>query len=160
MAWQAGNAMGIFLAGSLVQTIILINNKDYAFPSWQGTLFAFASMLIAYIGSVYGAKVLPYWQTTVFAVHVLGFLAYIVPIWINAPRASHQQVWADFQNEGGWSSMGLSLMVGQLAGISQQVGIDTVSLATQKILTSALRFFRRHTCRKRCGMRHRLCRRR
>lgn len=152
--------MGIFLAGSLVQTIILINNENYAFPSWQGTLLAFASMLIAFIGSVYGAKVLPYWQTTVFAVHVLGFLAYIVPIWINAPRASHQQVWAEFQNEGGWSSMGLSLMVGQLAGISQQVGIDTVSRALCSILTTDLRFFRPHTCRKRCVTPHHQCQKR
>lgn len=152
--------MGIFLAGSLVQTIILINNENYAFPSWQGTLLAFASMLVAFGGSVYGAKILPYWQTAVFAVHVLGFLAYIVPVWVNAPKASHRQVWAEFQNEGGWSSIGLSLMVGQLAGISQQVGIDTVSLSPKSILTPDLRFFRPHTCRKRCAMRHHRCPRR
>ncbi|RMY21314.1 hypothetical protein D0867_03407 [Hortaea werneckii] len=137
MAWQAGNAMGIFLAGSLVQTIILINNANYAFPSWRGTLLAFASMLVAFVGSVYGAKVLPYWQTTVFALHVLGFLAYIVPIWINASKASHRQVWAEFQNEGGWSSMGLSLMVGQLVGISQQVGIDTAAHMSEGVRDAA-----------------------
>lgn len=30
--------MGIFLTGSLVQTIILINNDNYGFDAYQGTL--------------------------------------------------------------------------------------------------------------------------
>ncbi|TKA82758.1 hypothetical protein B0A55_01091 [Friedmanniomyces simplex] len=33
IAWQAGNAMGIFLAGSKVQTIILVNNESYGFDA-------------------------------------------------------------------------------------------------------------------------------
>jgi hypothetical protein len=38
--------MGIFLAGSLIQTIILINNDNYAFPAYQGSLLAIAVVLI------------------------------------------------------------------------------------------------------------------
>ena len=53
--------MGIFLTGSLVQTIILINNDNYGFPAYQGTLLAIAMALVSYGMNVYGAKVLPYW---------------------------------------------------------------------------------------------------
>jgi len=60
--------MGIFLVGSLIQTIILINNEDYGFPNYQGTLLAIAAMVIAYIGAVFGAKYLHRWQTIVFAI--------------------------------------------------------------------------------------------
>ena len=74
---------------------------------------------------MYGSKILPYWQNAVFAVHIIAYFGYIVPIWVKAPAATHSQVWAEFQNEGGWSSMGLTLLVGQLTGISAQVGIDT-----------------------------------
>lgn len=118
--------MGIFLVGSLVQTIILVNDESYAFPSWHGTLLAIGSMCFAYIGNVYGNKILPHWQIAVFAVHVIGYLAYIVPVWVNAPKATHYQVWGEFQNLGGWSNIGLAVLVGQLSGVSQQVGIDTV----------------------------------
>lgn len=118
--------MGIFLVASLIQTMIIVNDENYAYPSWHATLLAIAACLIAFVGNVYGAKVLPYWQNAVFAVHVLAYFAYIVPIWVSAPKASHQQVWTEFANSGGWSTMGMALMVGQLAGISQQVGIDTV----------------------------------
>jgi len=84
-------------------------------------------MAIAYIAVVYGAKALPYWQNAVFAVHILGFFAYLVPIWVNAPMATHHQVWAQFENYGGWSSLGLSALVGQLTGISGFAGLDAVS---------------------------------
>ena len=130
--------MGIFLAGSLIQTIILINNESYAFPSYQGTLLAIASVALAYVVNVYGAKALPYWQNVFLALHVLVYFAYIVPIWVSAPTASHSQVWGSFQNEGGWSNVGLAILVGQLTGISEQCGIDTVSLILHYLVLRAL----------------------
>ena len=66
-------------------------------------------------------------QNVFFALHIIAYFAYIVPIWVNAPTATHYQVWGEFQNTGGWSSMGLAVLVGQLTGISEQCGIDTVS---------------------------------
>ena len=121
--------MGIFLVGSLVQTMILINNENYAFHAYQGSLLAIAVLVICYLMNVYGAKALPYWQNAFFVLHILAYFAYIVPIWVSAPTTSHSEVWgsAGFANEGGWSSMALAVLVGQLTGISEQVGIDTVS---------------------------------
>ena len=65
-------------------------------------------------------------HVTAFAIHIMAYFAFIIPIWVNAPRASSQQVWTDFSNSGGWSNLGLSVMIGQLSGIYTQVGIDTV----------------------------------
>lgn len=128
VAWQAGNAMGIFLTESLVQTIILINNENYGFPAYQGCLLALGVLAICYVANVYGAKTLHYWQNAFFLLHILAYFAYIIPIWVNAPAATHHQVWSEFENDGGWSNMALAILVGQLTGISEQVGIDTVSL--------------------------------
>ena len=125
--------MGIFLVGSLIQTIILINNENYGFPNYQGTLLAIGAMGFAWLANTYGAKVLPYWQNALFAVHILAYFAYIVPIWVNAPTASHKQVWGEFANDGGWSSMGMAVLVGQLSGIGQQVGVDTVGRQSSHI---------------------------
>lgn len=83
-------------------------------------------MVIAYIGNVYGSKLLPYWQILVFIVHVVAYFGYIVPVWVKAPKASHTEVWTQFENHGGWSNIGMAVLVGQLSGISQQTGIDTV----------------------------------
>lgn len=126
MAWQAGNALGVFLVGTLIQSMISINNPDYAFPAWHATLLVICAVLVAFAGNVLGYKVLHMWQNAVFAIHVLAYFALIVPIWVNAPRATHSQVWLEFTNNGGWPSTGFAVLVGQLSGIYQQLGIDTV----------------------------------
>ena len=77
--------------------------------------------------TVYTSKALPYWQNAFFLLHILAYFAYLVPVWVSAPVATHSQVWKKFENEGGWSSLQLAVLVGQLTGIGAQVGIDTVS---------------------------------
>ena len=51
--------MGIFLVGSLIQTMILVNDENYGFPAYQCTLLAIGAMFIAYAGSVYGTYIVP-----------------------------------------------------------------------------------------------------
>lgn len=58
----------------------------------------------------------------------MAYVAFIVPIWVNAPKASAKQVFASFENRGGWSTLGLGVLAGQLSGIYTQVGVDTVRL--------------------------------
>ncbi len=128
MAWQAGNAIGIFLVGTLIQSIISINNPNYAFPAWHATFLSIGAVCTAYVGNVFGSKILPHWQNIVFVIHVMAYFAFLIPIWVNAPRASSAQVWTGIENSGGWSSLSLCVMVGQLSGIYTQVGVDTVGL--------------------------------
>ena len=126
VAWQAGNAVGMFLLGSTIQSIIVIMDVNYTAKAWQSFVFALAAIVITYSGNVYGARLLPHWQNVLFVIHILSFFALIVPIWVNAPMVTHKQVWAQFDALGGWPSMGLTIMVGQLTGISNQIGVDAV----------------------------------
>ncbi|KAF7187537.1 putative amino-acid permease [Pseudocercospora fuligena] len=137
IAWQAGNAMGVILTGTLIQSIILVNDEEYGFENWQGTLLAIAVMAVAYIVSVYGHKSLPKWQLALFGIHVAAYFGYLVPVWINAPKATHTEVWSSFSNSGGWSSTGLAVLVGQLPGISQQIGIDTAAHMSEEVRDAA-----------------------
>jgi choline transport protein len=87
---------------------------------------SFAAILLSYAVTNYGTRSLPYWQIPVFVISIMCYFAYIIPVWINSPKASHSEVWTGFANEGGWSSMGLAVLVGQLSGIGMQTGVDTV----------------------------------
>lgn len=119
--------MGVLLVGTLIQTIIVVNVPDYSNPAWHGTLLSLVAVALAFSGSIFGNKILPYWQNAAFAVHVLAYFAILIPIWVNAPEATHEQVWTGFETSGGWSSLPLAIMIGQLPGITYQVGIDAVS---------------------------------
>lgn len=86
------------------------------------------SVGIAFAGNVFGAKILAHWQNVVFAIHIMAYFAFIIPLWVNAPQVASKQVGSGFENSGGRSSLSLSVIVGQLSGIYTQVGVDTVCL--------------------------------
>ncbi|KAG6012157.1 hypothetical protein E4U54_007695 [Claviceps lovelessii] len=137
LAWQAGNAQGIFLVGTLIQAIITINNIHYEAAYWHGTLLVMAISLIALAANVYGARLLPHWQNIVFVVHIAAYFAVLAPVWVNAPQVESTQVWSDFENSGGWSSMSLAILIGQMPGITAQVGIDTAAHMSEEVRDAA-----------------------
>jgi len=57
-------------------------------------------------------------------VHLAGFFAIIITLWVMAPRRSAADALLNFTNEGGWSSTGLSSMIGLLAPLAVLVGYD------------------------------------
>lgn len=61
-------------------------------------------------------------QNALTWIHVLAFLAIIIVLWTKAPLNSASDVFTTFTNEGGWSSTGLSLMIGQITAIYALVG--------------------------------------
>lgn len=126
LAWQAGNATGLFLVGTIVQTIILVNIPDYAFPNWHGTILAIATIVICVIANIYGGKIIPYWQNAAFAVSIVVYIAFLSVVWVNGPTASSHQVWGDWKSSAGWPSIGLAVMVGQLPALTAFTGVDTV----------------------------------
>ncbi|TQW03075.1 GABA permease [Cordyceps javanica] len=125
LAWQAGNAWGLILIGTLLQSIVMVNSEAYAesAPSWHGTVIVIGVSILAVAANVFGAKWLPYWQNGVFVLHIAAYAGFIIPIWVNAPKASHSQVWGSWEDRGGWPSMGLSIMVGQLPALASQTAV-------------------------------------
>ncbi|RFU31627.1 hypothetical protein B7463_g4724, partial [Scytalidium lignicola] len=117
LSWQAGTASGPFLVGTLIQAQIQVNHPSYDATNWQGTLFVFAVTLVVFVLNVWGSKAMPFIQNMMLLVHVGGFLSIMIIFWVLSPHNSADVVFTKFVNEGGWSSTGLSLMVGQISAI-------------------------------------------
>ncbi|RDW56626.1 hypothetical protein BP5796_13091 [Coleophoma crateriformis] len=136
-SWQAGNASGSYLTGTIVQALLQINNASYQPTNfeyqWQGTLFMFAMVLILYVFNVYLARLWPKVQNGLMLLHILGFLVVVIVLWVMAPHQSAKAVFTEFTNYGGWSSMGLSLMVGQITGIYSLVGSDASAHMAEEV---------------------------
>lgn len=81
---------------------------------------------VSFVVNVYGVNVIHRWQNAVFSLHIMVSLAFIIPIWVNAPSATSTQVWTEFDFSGGWPNPSLAMFVGQQSGIFSQIGIDTV----------------------------------
>ena len=123
LSWQAGNASGSFLTGTIVQALLVVNYPDYTPTAWQGTLFVFAMVLVLFIVNIWGAPIWAVIQNGLMVLHILFFLVVIIVLWVMAPHQSAKAVFTSFTNEGGWSSMGLSVMVGQITAIYSLLGM-------------------------------------
>ncbi|OAL24287.1 hypothetical protein AYO20_10714 [Fonsecaea nubica] len=133
LSWQAGTASGSFLTGTIIQALIQINNPDYEPTAWQGTLLVFAMVLVLFVANTWGARDLPLIQNVLLIVHVFGFFAVIIVLWVMAPRNSVKVAFTQFSNEGGWSSMGLALMIGQISAIYGSLCSDCTAHMAEEV---------------------------
>lgn len=133
LSWQAGTASGPYLVGTLIQSMIWEADQNYAYTNWQGTLFVIAITVLVWISNIWGARLMPVFQNLMLILHVFGFLAIIVCIWVLAPRNTAKTVFTVFTNTGGWSSMGVSLMVGQISAIYACICSDAAAHMSEEI---------------------------
>ncbi|XRM43703.1 hypothetical protein ABZX51_006858 [Aspergillus tubingensis] len=133
LAWQAGTASGSFLTGTIIQGLISVRDPDYDPTGWQGTLFVFAMILIALFFNIYGAAFMARMQNVLLATHVFCWLVVVVTLWVLAPLQPAEAVFTKFENFGGWSSMGLTVMVGQLAAIYGCLSCDATAHMSEEI---------------------------
>ena len=127
LSWQAGTAAGSFLTGTIIQGLIGVNNPDYEPTAWQGTLFVFAMVLVLLFFNVVGSDWIPMLQNFLLLFHTLGFLTVIIVLLVMAPKQSASDVFANPTQSGGWSSMGLALMVGQISTIFGGLSSDATA---------------------------------
>ncbi|KAJ5592033.1 uncharacterized protein N7459_002402 [Penicillium hispanicum] len=117
LAWQAGAAAGSFLTGTIIQGLISIRDPSYQPKPWQGTLFVWAMIAIIYFFNIHAADWMPRIQNLLFALHIVCWVIVITVLLVLAPHNSPKAVFTEFYNGGGWPTVGVSLMIGQISAI-------------------------------------------
>ena len=107
----------------MIQALVVLNYPTYSenWQHWQGTLIVIGMAGVMGIFNTFLARKLPLVEGTVLILHILGFFAIIIPLWILAPRAPAHAVFTQFQSNG-WNSNGLACLVGILTpdGVSSR----------------------------------------
>jgi len=122
--WQCAITSITFLAGTVIQGLIVLNNPDYVPQPWHGTLLVIGITVFAIFFNTVLAKKLPLVEGLLLVLHVLGLFAIVIVLWVLAPTASASSVWFEFTNLGGWNSAGTSTMVGLLSPVISTIGFD------------------------------------
>ena len=82
-------------------------------------------------------KHLPMVEGLILILHVFGFFAILIPLWVLAPRNSAKAVFTEFTDGGNWNSMGLSTLIGILSPVFAFIGkLSPCILACVPQLTS------------------------
>ena len=124
VGWQVYLAGVAFMVGTTIQGLIALNVKDYVWQQYHGTLLTMAVIAFSIVFNTVLAKKLPLLEGIVLILHLAGFLAIIITLWVMAPRADARTAIFEFTNFGGWSSTGLSAMIGLTTPLSVQIGYD------------------------------------
>lgn len=122
MGWQTGIASIAFLAGTQIQGLLVLNYSTYVFERWHGTLIVIAVSCFSIIFNTVAAKQLPMVEGLVLILHVFGFFAILIPLWVLAPRTPAKTVFTEFSDNGMWGNVGLSCMIGMLSPVFTLLG--------------------------------------
>lgn len=123
IGWQVYLAGVCFMVGTIIQGLIALNVVDYVWQNWHGTLLTIAVISFSISFNTVLAARLPLIEGMVLILHLAGFFGIMIPLWVMAPRA-HPHVLLEFSNNGGWSSTGLSAMIGLTSPMSVLIGYD------------------------------------
>ena len=110
--WQATTASVAYVAGSLIQDMIVVSNPDYVPTTWQLVLLSWAITLTAGLVNVRGGTVLPRFEASMLLLHIFGFLAILIVLLTLAPKQDNAFVFTTFLNIGDFPTQGLSTLVG------------------------------------------------
>jgi amino acid transporter len=124
LGWQTGAANTAFLAGTQIQGLIALNKPDYAFEAWHGTLLVFAVSAFNVVFNTFLAKKLPLIEGIVLVVHIFGFFAILVVLWVMGPKGDTKAVFTTFNDYGGWNNYGLATLSGLVAVVLPLLGAD------------------------------------
>lgn len=128
MGWQTGIASVSFLAGTQIQGLLVLNVAGYQFERWHGTLLVIAIASFSIIFNTVAARQLPMVEGLVLILHVFGFFAILIPLWVLAPRNSASVVFTQFSDNGGWGNIGLACLIGMLGPTFTLLGRLPVNL--------------------------------
>ncbi|KAK5134388.1 hypothetical protein LTR08_006568 [Meristemomyces frigidus] len=124
IGWQVFLASVCFMVGSIIQGLVALNVQDYVWHNYHGTLLTIAVILFSIVFNTSLATRLPLIEGIVLILHLVGFFAVIIPLWVMAPRRTAHEAILVFSNNGGWSSNGLSAMIGLTSSVSVMIGYD------------------------------------
>ncbi|KAI1039537.1 hypothetical protein LB505_002612 [Fusarium chuoi] len=122
--WQGSVSSSALLTGNMILGMATLNYPDFQPELWQGTLLFWAIFGFAVFINTLVSSVLPKFEGLILILHILGFFAILIPLVTLGPHASASDVFGTFVNNGGWSTNGISFMVGMMGNAFSFVGTD------------------------------------
>ncbi|THW48713.1 amino acid transporter [Aureobasidium pullulans] len=125
LGWVSGIPSCAQFLAYQVEGLVLINNPDADLGAlWQIGLLLFAFLFVTFGFNIFLSHKLPLAEGIILVLHVLAFFAYLIVFWVMADVGSAKNVFTEFSNGGGWSSQGVSCLVGLVTPIWCFIGPD------------------------------------
>ncbi|MCJ1461955.1 hypothetical protein MMC07_000555 [Pseudocyphellaria aurata] len=113
LGWVTGNPASAQLTSTLIQGLVLLRNENANIVAlWQTALLIMVFIVVAVAFNIFLAGKLPLAEGVFLILHIVGFFAFLIVLWVMSDHAPARQVFTHFSDGGGWGNMGLSCLVG------------------------------------------------
>ncbi|KKY37784.1 putative gaba-specific permease [Diaporthe ampelina] len=138
LGWQGGCASSSFMAGTMIQGLIALNRPGTYVPeAWHGTLLTIAVAAFAVFFNTFLARHLPIIESGLLAIHFLAFIGILATLWAMSPHISGATVFTQFNDGGGWNSLGVSTLAGITSGILPLLGADAAAHMSEELQSAS-----------------------
>jgi hypothetical protein len=107
----------------MIQSLLVLNIDGYNPKPWHGTLLVIAIAFVSVGFNTLLARKLPLLEIVLVVLHLLG-IAIVIPQWALSPKKAGGAPFTEYYNGGGWSSKGVSAMIGMLPAANSLLGLD------------------------------------
>ena len=126
-----------FATAQQFQGLIALNVPSYVIKGWHATLLTIGVVIFAMTWNTILVRKLPLLEGIVMTLHIFGFFAFVVVLWVLGPRSDPKDVFTDFQDNGNWGSIGLSCLVGLTGPVITLIGADSACHLSEELKDAA-----------------------
>jgi choline transport protein len=137
LGWQTAAATVSYLAGKQIQGLIKLNNPDYILKAWHGTLLIWSVLAICLVFNTFFSKKLPLVEGVIVVLHIAGFFAVIIPLWVMGDRSTASGVFTSFQDNMMWGNLPLAVIIGLTGASSTFVGVEAGAHMAEEVRDAA-----------------------
>ncbi|KAI7186116.1 amino acid transporter [Hortaea werneckii] len=138
LGWQAAIATTAYGAGNVILQMGAISYPSYVPTKWHATLMTMGVTMLSVFFNTLGARHLPLFESLILILHIVGFLAVIITLGVLAPKAPAEQVFTEFSNFGGWTSIGGACVVGMLTATGSLGGSDSPAHIAEEVRNASV----------------------
>jgi len=125
LGWISLAGSAPFLAGTQIQGLIVLNNPDYVFERWHGTMLFWAILIGAAAICILCSNALPLIEKLTLVIHVGFFVIIIVTMAVVSPsKHTPEFVFTKFENNSGWDNDAVAWSIGLLSSCYVLIGYD------------------------------------
>jgi choline transport protein len=122
-----------YLTGKQLLALIILWNPSYVPPAWHGMLIIWAVLVICLVFNIFCAKKLPIIEGIIVILHLAGFFAVVIPLWVMGDRSPSAEVFTLFQDSMEWGSIPLATMVGLTGAAGCFVGVEAGAHMSEEV---------------------------
>ncbi|EAT80001.1 hypothetical protein HBH56_076530 [Parastagonospora nodorum] len=137
LGWQTAAATVSYLSGKQIQGLIKLNNPDYELKAWHGTMLIWSVLVICLIFNTFFSRLLPLVEGVIVVLHVAGFFAVIIPLWVMSDRSHASGVFTSFEDNMMWGNLPLAVIIGLTGASSTFVGIEAGAHMAEEVRNAA-----------------------